>query len=214
MRDAFLFRLLAPFVLIACGASTDDPGAQWEGATPHFHARGFLNGENLDFATTGDEAASASRVWCGLEYVAPRLGDGTLDLSRARQVTTEIDGYAMINGKERTFEFEMMNHSLQTERTGAKVKIVPRVDGADPPADSMWTDWEWHSEEIADIYEGSAQDGTLELRQFTGTPGPGGVVIPNGDGTVGGLFQARWSVNESLTISFTVRCTDTTVEEE
>jgi hypothetical protein len=173
-----------------------------------------LNKEALDFATTGSEAASGSGVWCGIEYIAPRLADGSMDLARARHSTTEIDGFATIKGQVRTFEFEMMNHSLQTDTNGAKVKIVPRVDGAVPPADSMWADWEWHSEEVTDIYEGSAQDGMFELRQFTGTPGAGGVVIPSGSGSVGGFFQARWSVNESLTISFTVPCLETSIEEE
>jgi hypothetical protein len=217
MRDAFLLRLLVPLVplvLVACAATSEEPAAQWEGATPHFHLRGALNKETLDFATTGSEAASGSRVWCTIEYIVPRLADGSMDLARARHNKTEIDGYATIKGQERTFEFELMNHSLQADTTGAKVKIVPRVDGAVPPADSMWADWEWHSEEVADIYEGSAQDGTFELRQFLGTPGAGGVVIPSGSGSVGGFFQARWSINESLTISFTVPCLETSIEEE
>jgi len=215
MRSVLLIGFLAPFALIACGdASQDEAPLDWGGTTPHFVARGTINHENAGFDIRGSAASSGDSVWCGREYLAPRKSDGTFDLTRARHDATEIAGNIVVNGQERSFELEIRGHSMQAEKPGAKVKIVPRVDGTPPSADAAWADWEWHSKDGLDLYEGSAQDGTFELRLFSGTPGEGGIVIPSGEGSVGGILNARWSVSESLNISFTATCAETEVEEE
>jgi hypothetical protein len=62
------------------------------------------------------------------------------------------------------------------------------------------------------LLEAAAQEGRFVLGQFTGSPGEGGVVIPEG-GHVGGYAEARWSVTDSLKISFSVLCKQSDVEE-
>jgi hypothetical protein len=215
MRHSSLVTLLVPLFVIGCGSSDEEkpPGA-WEGTTPHFSAHGFMNGENVDIRITGDDAATGSEVYCGREYVAPRGTDGELDLTRARMSVADIVGNAIVGGEERSFELEIRNHSFGSDQLNLALTVVPRVDGVDPARGAAWLDWEWHGTDGEDIYEASAQDGSFEFKLLTGAPGEDGVVIPAGEGSVGGFVNARWSVNESLTVSFTVPCTVSDVEEE
>jgi hypothetical protein len=89
------------------------------------------------------------------------------------------------------------------------------VDGVDPPANGVWAEWEWHSADgEQDLYDASAQEGRFTLQLFSGTPSEGGLVIPAGEGSVGGFLNARWSLEDSLTVSFTALCTENDIEEE
>jgi hypothetical protein len=169
-----------------------------------------LNGEDISIAIEGAQAANGTSAWCAREYEAPTLADGSLDLARARSTSTEINGFATIGGQERFFELELRDNELQNGALGASVAIIPR-DIDDPGAGEVHLDWEWHVGD-ADLYEASAQEGNLRLRLFTGTPGEGGVVIPSGEGSIGGLLEARWSIDESLSVSFTLPCIATEVE--
>jgi hypothetical protein len=199
-------------VLTACGVSTEDPPAEsWLGETPHFSASGFLNGERIELSIEGDGVADGSHVWCEREYQAPTMG-GVLDVSRARHVETTVTAQVTVAGEERVFELELMSHELQSDAPGTSVKIVPRVDDQKPAADEMWLEWEWSTLDGRDLLESAAQEGTFMLEQFTGTPGADGI-IPSNEGFVGGYADARWSVDERLSISFTVRCTENDIEE-
>jgi hypothetical protein len=215
MRHLSLISIAAAMFLIGCGAADaeETPGA-WQGESPHFSAHGFINGENVEFTISGDDVASGSQVWCEREYLAPRGTDGTFDLTRAHQSVADIVGQTVVHGEDRTFELEIRNDSFNSEALNSAFTVVPRVDGMDPSAGAAWLDWEWHGLDGTDIYEASAQDGKFELKLLTGSPGEGGVVIPAGEGALGGFLSARWSVNESLTVSFTVPCTVSDVEEE
>jgi hypothetical protein len=189
-----------------------DKPLSWQGAEPHFIARGHLNGEQIDIRIVGDDAEEGASVWCEREYEVP-LVDGVADLTQARQIETSITGYATVDGEERIFQFEIKQHGLQDDRSGDSVTIIPRVDEVPPDADEAWLDWEWQTIDEEDLFESSAQEGEIVLEAFTGEPGEGGVIIPEGEGMVGATVQARWSVNESLSMSFSVPCTANDVEE-
>lgn len=200
-------------LLAACGVSSEDqPAGAWLGETPHFSASGLLNGEQIEISLDGDGAADGTLVWCEREYQAPTL-DGVLDLSRAEHMDTTITAEVMIAGEERIFALEFLSHALQFDAPGTAVEVVPRVDDQRPPADKMWLEWEWSTLDGQDLLESAAQEGSFVLGEFTGTPGEGGVVIPAGEGFVGGYADARWSIDERLRISFTVLCTEIDVEE-
>jgi hypothetical protein len=200
-------------VLAGCGVSSEDPpGETWLGETPHFSAHGLLNGERIDISIDGDGVADGTHVWCEREYQAPVI-DGELDLSQVKHVDTTITAQVNVAGEERVFELELMKHALQADQPGTGVKIVPRLDDQEPAEDEMWLEWEWSTLDGQDLLESAAQEGTFTLEQFTGTPGEGGVIIPAGEGFVGGYADARWSVDEQLSISFTVLCTENDIEE-
>jgi hypothetical protein len=204
---------LACSALIACEAGTDDGRTgSWNGEEAHLSVQGLLNGEKIDVSIEGDGAADGSLIWCERGYLAPTV-DGTADLSQAVQSETTISGYATVAGEERFFELELLGHGLQADEPGTEFKVVPRVDDMEPAADEIWLEWEWTTLDGEDLLEAAAQKGTFVLGQFTGTPDEGGVVIPEGDGYVGGYAEARWSVNEKLTISFSVPCMVNDVEE-
>jgi hypothetical protein len=199
--------------LIACG-SDPEPAAtgSWQGEEVHLSIHGLLNGEKVDVSLTGDAVADGTVIWCERDYQAPTV-DGGADLAQAMQTDTTIAGYATVGGEERFFELELMGHTLQAEKPGTELTIVPRVDDVELEADEMWLEWEWTTLDGEDLLESAAQDGRFVLEQFTGKPGEGGVVIPEGNGTIGGYAEARWSVDEKLSISFTVPCTVNEVEE-
>jgi hypothetical protein len=209
-----LLRTLGPLascLLFACTADSDPASLDgWMGDEPHFLVQGVLDGEEIDISIDGD--ADGERVWCEREYEVP-LVDGAPDLASAKHIETTIAGSVMIDGEERAFEFELLSHALQDDEPGTELTIVPRVDGADPAADELWLEWEWATVDGDTLYEAAAQDGMLVREQFSGSPGEGGVIIPAGTGFVGGYAEARWSVNEHLKISFSVRCTENEVEE-
>lgn len=196
--------------LMACASeSPQAPIGEWRGDEPHFSVHGLLNGEMLDFSIDGD--AQGAQVWCEREYAAP-IADGETDLSRATHTDTRIDGYVTIAGEERVFEIEFLRHPLQDDEPGTELTVVPRVDEELPGAHELWIEWEWATIEGEPLFEAAAQRGRFVLGEFTGTPGEGGVVVPAGEGLVGGYVEARWSVNESLTVSFTVPCMENSIE--
>ena len=209
-----LFACLLCFAFVACGGSTDDDGAtgSWNGEKAHLSVHGLLNGEKIDVSIDGDDAEDGTTIWCERAYLVPSV-DGAVDLTQAVQAETTIAGYAKVGNEERFFELELMGHGLQADEPGTERTIVPRVDDIEPKAGEMWLEWEWTTLDGEDLLEAAAEKGTFVLGEFTGTPGAGGVVIPEGDGYIGGYAEARWSVDEHLSISFTVPCTVNDVEE-
>ena len=211
-----MFRVRAAALLTACCFLTACPAESeesvlegWQGDEPHFVAKGFLNGKAVDFSIEGDDTGMS--VWCEREYGAP-LVDGEPDEAQAEHLETTIAGTVMIDGEELSFEFELLNHALQDEESGTALTIVPRVDGEEPGGDELWVEWEWATADGETLYEAAAQEGTLVHELSTGEPSEGSRVIADGEGFVGGFVEARWSVDEKLSVSFTVLCTEHEVE--
>jgi hypothetical protein len=207
------FSCLAGLALVACGADTDDGvTGSWAGEEAHLSVHGLLNGEKIDISIDGEGAADGSLIWCERGYLAPTV-DGSADLSQAVQNETTISGYATVGGEERFFELEFFGRGLHENEPGTEFTIVPRVDDVEPEGDEIWLEWEWTTLDGEDLLEAAAQKGTFVLGQFTGKPEKGSLVIPEGDGLVGGYAEARWSVNDKLSISFSAPCTVNDVEE-
>jgi hypothetical protein len=207
---------LACFVhcaLTACGSdSTASPSGGWKGEQPHLSIQGFLNGEDVAVSMDGEGLADGTTVYCERKYQAPDL-DGAADLAHATQTEVTIIGTATVAGQMRNFELELMGHALQYDKPGTKLTIVPRVDDVMPKAREMWLEMEWSTLDGEDLLESAAHDGSFTLELFSGEPGEGGVVIPEGEGHVGGYAEARWSVDEKLKISFSSICMTNDVEE-
>lgn len=199
---------------VACKSDEDgsEETTSWEGDEPHFTARGFLNGEEIDIRIDGADAEDGSSVWCEREYEVP-LVDGAADVSMARHIETVVTGFATIGGQDRIFQLEIKQHALQDDQPGDSIAIVPRVDEVPPEEGEAWFDWEWQTADEEDLFEASAQEGEIVVGAFSGEPGEGGVIIPEGEGFVGASADARWSVDERLSISFTVLCTANDIEE-
>lgn len=207
-RDLRNCMILVTLGLTGCAQKEEAPPAlTWQGETPHLMVAGRLNGEEVAIEVSGEEVANGSVAWCKREYEAPTREDGTLDLAAARSTATEVAGLAVVNDEERLFELEIRQRAIQSEDVGAVISVVPNVTAANEAR----VDWEWHLGDV-DLYEASAQEGHLQFELFTGTPGEGGVVIPSGEGSIGGTIDARWSLDDSLRVSFTVPCMETEVE--
>jgi hypothetical protein len=191
-------------LLGSCSSSAG--GVSWGGIEPHISVHGTLGDEEIDIELSG---AAATGISCERQYeTMGQAADPTMaDLNTAVFSEVTIDVVVTIDGEERLLELELKKHDLQSDMDGDVVHIVPRSTTEDPAADSMWVEMEWHTI-VGDVtyFEEAAQSGTVTREAFTGTPGPGGVVIPEGDGVVGVTIDARWSPTERLTFSITAPC--------
>jgi hypothetical protein len=216
--------ILRPVSLVVCCAlfalgcgTEDDAGADvtWQGEAAHLIVKGHLNGEDLDFAITGEDAADTDRVWCGREYAGPPDANGDPDVTKAKLYKTNIYAQVTVGGEDRRLELELKPHDFQSDEVPSTAKIIARVDGESVAADETWLEFEWHTPDgEGDLLETSAQTGTLELELYSGQPGDDGLIIPAGEGSIGLKLDAKWSENERLQVSVTALCTESELDLE
>jgi hypothetical protein len=195
-------------VVCGCSAEAAHSDADWQGEALHLAVRGNLNGESVAVALEGVAGTDSTKLWCKREYESAADSKGEFDPVHAKQTEIEITAVVEVAGKPRILQLELKRHNLQADRIGSDIKIIPRVDGVEPPADSVWLDFEWTTLDDESILETSAQTGTVTLQHWSGVPGAGGVVVPAGEGKVGASIHAKWSEQEHLDISFTAPCTE------
>jgi hypothetical protein len=210
--------LLVFFVLLAaCDApniaANNEPLEQWLGAEPHFAVQGRINGEDLDLRLPDDIAADATSLSCRLEYDVPVDLAGEPDFANGRLKEIKLRAPFQFGSELRVAELELKHHDFQRDPTDV-VNVVPRPeDNTLPAANEMWLEWEWHlAVDGEEMFEAAAESGTFALGQLTGTPGPDGLVIPEGEGSVGGFARATWVGGEELLISVTAPCTESDVD--
>ena len=190
--------------LFSCGVDEDEPGVPvWLGEQEHLRIVGTIEGEDLDIGEGGDWEVLA--LWCQRDYLAPLVA-GVPDETQAR--FDEIGLHATISDGSQTryLTLELKHHDFQSDAEGTVVEIIPRLDTMLPGPGQMWFEWEWNDELGEELVETAAQDGEFVLERFTGTPGAGTVLIPAGEGQVGGHVRAHWSQLSSLEVSFTATC--------
>ncbi|MBI4511360.1 MAG: hypothetical protein HY698_17135 [Deltaproteobacteria bacterium] len=203
------------FLMAGCGAEDETDGLAWGGTTPHLTVKGSLKSkleldgtyemENIDLRLQGADASDLTKFSCEREWDVP-LVDTKPDYAHGKMVEIKLVLPQVTVGSEtRSLEIEFKRHDFQKDKVGSIVKIVPRIDGTDPAADSMWFEWEWVYPNEAE-YEQSASAGQFTLNEFTGKVDETGLIIPGNTGTVGGVLNARWSPTENLEVSFTAKC--------
>ena len=196
-------------LFVGCGGGS---GLSWEGETEHVVVSGFLNGEDVELRYT-DADAVAVELSCVREYEVPFV-NGASDPTMTVNVENEIQGRVEINGEVRFFQVELKRHDAQGEPLETPLTIVPR-DDLNPPdvsGDEIWVEWEWQDADGSDLYEQSAQSGTVTFHAFTGTRDPATGLIPEGEGVIGVTIDAYWSPQERLQISLTAPCVENDVE--
>lgn len=203
---------------LVCACSDDSEGEQtkalteWQGSEPHFEVRGTLDGEELNLSM-GEDASDDALLFCTREYTVPLMGTEP-DYSAGS--LTEVKITAFVEGQGGRFvELELKQHDYQSDKIGADVVVVQRSETENPRADEMWLEWEWHGADEETLFEGAANSGTFTLERFTGSPDDAtGLVIPSGEGSVGGFARGEWKNGEALDISFSAPCTTSDVAEE
>ncbi len=209
--------ILAGLVVICGCAPTDDHEAltSWRGDDVHFIANGNIGGDSLEIEHTEGDALESSRLWCEREYIVPLDADGSRDYVSGYLDEFKLGGIFSIAGEERRLELEFKRHDFRLDAPGTTIKIVPRVENQTPANDEFWLEWEWHTVggESAKFFEQSAVTGHFEIQRFSGQPGDDGLVIPSGEGKIGGVVAATWSATETISLSFTVPCTITKIYE-
>lgn len=209
MRSAVILSLLSiAFLLVGCGQADGGTALEWGGSEPHFTVQGFIGGRDIDI----DVDATTADIGCVREYVVPTV-DGVPDESMAEYIETEVDVSFTYMGQQYGFQFEFKEHDLQDgTAVGDTITVVPRVDTELPAADEIWLEFEWESADLLDVFEQSAQQGTVTLQLFSGTPPEGSNVIPAGEGSVGVTGSAVWSASERLDFTLTAVCEENDIE--
>ena len=203
----------AALLLGGCSGDAAEPAGPSEFLGPTFHLElgGFIDGQTIDVHLDEALAGDAAVAFCQREYWVPdpddpsTFGDGAMD-------EIEVVAFVQIGGEDRRIQFELKQHDFQSDPEGTEVAIVPRSDLLDPEPNEMWLEFEIEDLEANRLFEESALTGTFVVGAREGMPGPDGVVIPAGEGAVGGYFEARWSTTEELRASFYVRCTDLDID--
>jgi hypothetical protein len=197
----------------ACGTepSTVTGPEHWLGATRHLSAFGTLNGESIELEINGDTAADLESLACERDYLVP-LVDGAPKWDEGVLADIQITGVATAGGMQRFFEIELKSHDFGPDAPGTTIEILPRNDEEEPGPLAMWLEWEWIDELGDEIYESAAETGTFTLGAFEGEVDANGLVIPDGEGWIGGFLYARWSETEDVRLSFSVNCGENEVE--
>jgi hypothetical protein len=196
-----------------CGSdSKDDSGTEavWGGADPHLTVTGTLGGETFDIDLHGADSTAANLA-CERQYEAPADTAGNPAPAQAVYVETVISVNVDLGDQPVLLEMQFKHHDMQSETVPATVHFIPRVDGQTVPADSTWFEVQWGTADgTTDLFEESAESGSFVLENFEGTPDSGNVITTGG--TVGGLAQGSWGPDESLTVSFTAVCGDSSLD--
>jgi hypothetical protein len=208
MRSALILSFSSiSLVLASCGGGDGGTALEWGGSEPHFTVQGFIGGRDIDI----DVDATTAEIGCVREYVVPTV-QGVPDESMAEYIETEVDVTFTYMGQPYTFQFEFKEHDLQNATVGGGITVVPRVDTELPAADELWLEFEWESADLTDEFEQSAQQGTVTLQLFSGTPPQGSNVIAAGEGSVGITGSAVWSASERLDFTLTAACDENDIE--
>ena len=208
MRSAlFLSVPSLALVVVGCGGGDGGTALEWAGAEPHFVVQGFIGGREIDI----DVDDTTAEIGCVREYVVPVV-DGVPDESMAQYVETEVDVTFEYMGQPYNFQFEFKEHDLQNTTVGDVITVVPRVETELPAADEIWLEFEWESEDEVDAFEQSAQQGTVTLQLFAGTPAQGSNIIPETEGSVGLTGSGVWSATEQLDFTLTAVCDTNDIE--
>jgi hypothetical protein len=169
MRSALILSFSSiSLVLASCGGGDGGTALEWGGSEPHFTVQGFIGGRDIDI----DVDATTAEIGCVREYVVPTV-QGVPDESMAEYIETEVDVTFTYMGQPYTFQFEFKEHDLQNATVGGGITVVPRVDTELPADDEIWLEFEWESADLTDEFEQSAQQGTVTLQLFSGTPSAG-----------------------------------------
>ncbi len=201
------------FLHAGCDGNGDtDPGIDedvvWLGSSAHLSLSGVFNGEELDF-TIDDSSIidDALAFYCEREWEVPNDSSGTPDYENGKLVEFKIRAPVTIGSENRIVELEFKQHDFQSQGIGTSTTVIPRDDLVTAAPGEMWFEFEWHDELDATTYEAAATEGVFRLEAFSGETDGSGLIIPEGEGHVGGTLHARWSVEEAIDVSFYFPCT-------
>jgi hypothetical protein len=191
-----------------CGGDEATSLEPWS-ADAHFQVVGTIDGEDIDIRL--DEASELADAVCHRTYEVPMV-DSMPQYDQGWLVEIQLQGTVTIGDEMRIFQVELKRHDFQTDPVGAEVRVVPRIEGMDPPEDATWLEWEWHDLDDVTFFESAAQTGTATLELYTGMPDSTGLVYSEDFGAVGFTLSARWSASEHLDVSFTLPCVKSKVD--
>ncbi|GEM_PF-4464231 len=202
-------------VAAACTASSGPTITEWQGERAHLILQGHIGGHDLDVAIEElDTSEQDRRVWCERVYAVPMNDKGGLDYDAGALMG--IDIHAMVeSGDVGHVIIQFGQHDFQRDADGTTTTIVPRNELEPPASMEAWLEIDLFDDSESVLFEQSAQQGSLIMERLTGRPDPAnGLVIPSGEGLVGGFSNAQWGPREDVAVSFTVNCLQSIIVEE
>jgi hypothetical protein len=146
-------------------------------------------------------------------YAVPAGEGDSLDYAQGSIVEVRVQGRGLTDGERRGFTLVLGRHDFTSDEQGTTLDVVPRDELVDPRPGELWVEWRWLGESGAPVFESAAQDGSLALELVSGEPDETGLIIPAGEGAVGGHLVGRWKPGEEVQMSFSAECLVSNVEE-
>jgi hypothetical protein len=193
----------------------DDPAGptHWLGDEAHIDVGGRLGGIEFDVSAGPAPPANENEVWCERRYLVP-TAPGNLQLWELGTLPT-VEIHALLpvaDGIER-LTVRLQGKDLASQSLDEPADVMPLHPDAELLPGEVAVEWVWANDHQEPAYQAAAVSGVFELRLRSGMPGADGLVIPAGEGAVGGWLEALWRPGEAVRASFTAPCTSSELTE-
>jgi hypothetical protein len=177
----------------------------WGGSQLHWKSDGFADRLPMRLEVQGEDAADTSMLWCLREYDLDQNGKATFTGVEINLVYGDMT-YVM------DFEADHWAPLPNALPSPLKLKIVADDDQALNEGEGKLTLKTWKTADGEESrLKTKSEVGALTIHQWSGTVGADGL-IPDTDGTVGGVATIRFLPTGDLTLSFTAQCTRSEVD--
>lgn len=204
---------------MASGCGDKPPELAWKGPELHYEVSGVIDGRSVRIALTPEEASTTKVVRASRDWLLPIVeGEERPDMLFFHSAEIKLKGEAMTAALPGTaeFEIELKGESLPTTKLGTEIAIVQQnslqIYEVFVTPNSLLFEIEMKDADDHKFFEESAQVGTFVLHEMSGTLSSDGVSFIPDDGRIGGSFHARWSTQDELHGSFTVKATKSSVD--
>ncbi len=217
IRSSLLLFLAAT---LALSCAEDDSGSAsgaeapsaWSGDEPHLAAVGSIEGEDVAFFLEGSEAVNVNRFFCERNYVVPSLDDQSDWANDGYLEKIEVKWLVVVEGSEREYQLELLQHDFGASEDGDTIAVVAfDEDSTERAPETIMAGFGWQYEEDGNEVEIEAlsETGSFVRGTLTGEIDPdNGLVIPDGEGSLGGYLHLEWDNGDRLDLDFTANCGD------
>lgn len=184
----------------AGAAALRDGPTKWAGDTDHLDVVASFDGKTVDLEQSGASVtAECERGYKVPDETKPEtFKDGKLE---EYQVKVNF----LVDGVETSFQLEFEEHVWTAADVGKTLTVAPKKDEDgyfSPTTVAVSAEYANEKEEI----ELLSESGSYLHGLVSGTPGADGVVIPDGEGKLGGFVDIKLPNGGFIKASFTVAC--------
>lgn len=192
------------------GAPQDE--LEWRGSELHFSLDGTVNGRPVAIEISGAPAEDRGQLKCGRRYCVDPEGGKQPELylieinARGALVEQAVPGFDKL-------QLSLVPHDFHGDSPGSVVPIVAvETTGAQPVREDTYLIFTINNKASGQIFfTNTAQRGTFVFQALSGQRAATGM-IPDEEGTFGGVIQAEFSVADEVFVSFSAKCEENHIE--